>query len=101
MFAIYSLFLTHLLAVAEDEMLRDLWPRFIGRPLMDDLQVFDAPPWQLVPRTAEEFATTWRRSTQFQALRAEVEAFDELHPLGKAEQSELLLARKLKKSKFL
>ncbi|EKM51730.1 uncharacterized protein PHACADRAFT_31548 [Phanerochaete carnosa HHB-10118-sp] len=35
--------------IGADGLLRDQWPRFVGRPLLDDLDADTAESWQMVP----------------------------------------------------
>lgn len=38
----------------QGEMVRDLFPNAIGRPLIDDVTYASASPWQLVPDSFDE-----------------------------------------------
>lgn len=52
-----------------------------------------------VPRTPDDFAAAWKRSTAYQSVLAEIDAFNNSYPIGGPSVDEFKLSRKQQQSK--
>lgn len=53
-----ALYLLTLMSLVNGDMVRDLWPRCIGRPIDDDTTMDDLAEWQILPNTFDGMCET-------------------------------------------
>ena len=54
-----------------------------------------------VPRTPEEFATRWKTSKEYRRLLADIQAFEQKHPVNGERYDEFLASRRMEQSRHV